>query len=180
MMRWTVKLRLWMMTPRNCVITWSRRGEQGFQVFLTRIKMTFEINKYFTPHFWTMGWVQMKLGKECDSSTCQPPLLNTVSRCQFTPACAALTLSLVHWRIMIFFNQITTEDFTECLQGSIVSTLRLIIFFLPPLSQLWYALVTLAQSNPAFSTSSPGLVLEDPQGVCGLIRVRQIGGKHRC
>lgn len=86
----------------------EQEGEQGFQVFLTRIKMTFEINKYFTPHFRTMGWVQMKLGKECDSSTCQPPLLNTVSRCQFTPACAALTLSLLHWCIMIFFNQITS------------------------------------------------------------------------
>lgn len=33
----------------------EQEGEQGFQVFLTRIKMTFEINKYFTPHFRTMG-----------------------------------------------------------------------------------------------------------------------------
>lgn len=180
MMRWTVKLRLWMMTPRNCVITWSRRGEQGLQVFLTRIKMTFEINKYFTPHFRTMGWVQMKLGKECDSSTCQPPLLNTVSRCQFTPACAALTLSRLHWCIMIFFNQITSGGLHWVLTRLYCVHLTFNNFFSSPLPQLLYALVTLAQSNPAFSTSSPGLVPEDPQGVCGLIRVRQIGGKHRC
>lgn len=72
---------------------WEREGGQGFQVFLTRIKVTSEINKHFIPHFRTMGWVKMKLRRERDSSTSQPPVLNAVSRCQLTSACAGVSLS---------------------------------------------------------------------------------------
>lgn len=35
----------------------QREGGQGFQVFLTRIKVTSEINKHSIPHFRSMGRV---------------------------------------------------------------------------------------------------------------------------
>lgn len=95
------------------VITGSGRrvwgGGQGFHVFLTRIKLTSEINKHFIPHFQTMGWVQMKLRGEHDSSTSQPPVPTAVSRCQLNSAWVAFSLSLSDtnslWCALIKYQQ---------------------------------------------------------------------------
>lgn len=167
---------------QGIVLSLSAGGWAGLPGVLTRIKMTSEINKHSIPHFRIMGWVQMKLRRECDSSTSQPPVLNTVSRCQLTSACAATLfslspcLSLFQGLIMIFFNQIATDG---CLGGyKVPSSLPTFMFYSWP---YFYMPSSLSPSwtHPSH-LQSRSCVSEDPQGVCGLIRVRQIGRKHRC
>lgn len=152
---------------QGIVLSLGTGGWAGLPGVLTRIKMTSEINKHSIPHFRIMGWVQMKLRRECDSSTSQPPVLNTVSRCQLTCACAADLFSLSHSSfslqrlIMIFFNQIATED---CLGGyKVPSSLPTFHVLLSPLLLYPHFL----QVEPTPPTSSPGLVCQRIPRVCG-------------
>lgn len=57
------------------------RCGQEFQVFITGIKVTFEINKHFIPQ---LGGMQAQMKQEERDSTPLPLVLTAVSRCQFT------------------------------------------------------------------------------------------------
>lgn len=128
----------------------------------------------------------MKLGGECDFSTSQPLVLTTVSRCQLTSASPAVMLSfrlstfsltLIHENILIGYQQKRTLKENDKNPSFLPPPFFLLLFLNFYMPSSFSPFLT---PPPPFPPQPRSYVSEDPQGVCGLIRVKQIGGKHRC